>query len=143
MSVFTSLVTKVLEVPGDPGQTITIRKLAPKHLETARTANQVKSMDALRAMGGPAFIREIQAMQIESTVVAEAVAADPRLLFDKVPLMTAGVIAWSYADRERTTEAFEDLDEATSDWLARELLMLAKPSLFETPADTEVAQKND
>lgn len=139
MSVFTSLVTKVLLVPRDPENTITIRKLAPKHLAEARKASQRESMSELKDMG-PAFVKEVQQL-VQDGTAGNAAAADPLLLFDRPTLMRHGVINWTY-EQPRAQEAFEDLDEETADWLAREILTLAKPSLFQTTAEGEADQKN-
>lgn len=144
MSIFASLVTKVLEVPGDAGQTITIRKLAPKHLMAARRQSQKDSLDQMRDMGDPAFIRQVQELASEGagSTASTAVKADPLLLYDRVILMQHGIVSWSY-DREPTREVLEDIDEDTSDWLAREILRLTKPTLFQSEAEREEATKND
>jgi hypothetical protein len=141
MSVFTSMVTAVREVPGDPGQQVTIRKLAPRHLAAARKASQLSALANLKEMGGPVFIKEVQAMRDAApTAVADATTADPLLLFDAATVIECGVIAWSYP-QVVGREAIEDLDDATAEWLAREILRLAKPALFEA-LDMEAAQKN-
>ena len=138
-NVFTSLIAKVLPVPSDEPHTITIRKLAPKHLDAARKASQARSLGDLREMGGPAFLKELQAMQTAApAAVADGIKADPLLVFDRGTLLAHGITAWSY-EQELSAASRDDLDETTAEWLAREILTLAKPSLFE---DAEVALKN-
>ena len=145
MSVFTSLVTEICTVPGDPGQTITIRKLAPKHLEAAAKAAQRRARAEMaelqRSEALMAQLAELLAHQAQAPAVAQALA-DPLHTHDALTVIEHGVIAWSY-ERERTREAFEDLDEDTQTWLARAVLRLAKPALFQTPAEREGERKND
>ena len=45
MSIFTFRVTKTLDqIPGAPGETVTIRKLAPRHLDAAAKASQMEAI---------------------------------------------------------------------------------------------------
>lgn len=140
MSIFTSRVTKTIEIPHDPGQTVTIRKLAPRHLEQASRASQLKSIADLKEIGGPAFLKELQTLS--DTVLKEAKVADPTLTFDKIVLLEKAVVDWSY-DAARTAEVFADLDEQTLNLLATEVLKLSKPSLFQTTEESEDAKKKD
>jgi hypothetical protein len=150
-SIFTSRVVDTIEIPHDAGQTVTIRKLAPRHLEAAAKTSQAKSLDALKEMGGPAFMKELQS--VVPAPAQTAPATDPLLQFDRVVLMEKGVVAWTYDVPIRDTNGqirrdeeglsvFADLDDVTADFLGRAILMLAKPSLYQTQADAEAAQKN-
>lgn len=161
MSVFTSLITQELAVPNDPGQTITIRKLAPKHLDAARKAGlehareQIKDLDAdqdlidqLRniltahasaAAESAATVPPAGAVTVDIVAAATAAAANPMNGLDPLILIQHGVIGWSY-EMERVRASYEDLDEETRDWLAEQILRLARPSLF-TAATTEDDQK--
>ena len=141
MSVFTSLVSEVWDVPGAPGQTVTVRKLAPKHLEAARQAQQVRAyaeMKRTRELAGDDFIDRVMAT---ATTPKEDAMPDPLAAYDRITLMTHGVTAWTF-DQPISAEAFEDLDDETQDWLARKLLRLARPSLFQSAEDAEAARKN-
>ena len=138
MSVFTSLVTKVLDVPHDPGQTMTIRRLQPKHLHAAGNASLMDSIDQMKKIG-PSFIKELR--ELDDKTIAKALNADPLLKFDRVSLIEKGVTAWSY-DVPLTQEYFEDLDDDTQQWLAAEILRLAKPSLYQSPEEQETEEKN-
>jgi hypothetical protein len=140
MSVFTSRVTKEIAIPHDEGQTATIRKLAPRHLEAAAKEAQRQSLADLRDMGGAAFMRELQSLNTGDTV-ARAAVADPLGTFDRLTLLEKGVTGWSY-DVPVGREAFEDLDDDTAEFLAREVLRLAKPALFQTEAEAEAARGN-
>lgn len=137
-SPFASLVTKVLTVPGDPGQTITIRKLAPKDL-TLAVSQSTQADQAVRVLIGVVErggTREGSDLEL----VRQEVNKDPLLLFDRVTLIDAGVIGWTY-EQERSHAKYEDLDDDTQTWLARAILRLAKPSLFQGPAEAESEQK--
>ncbi len=137
MPPFTSLFTKVLDVPGDPDQTITIRMLAPEHLEAAAKSQQRKVMHDLREMGGMAILKEFETLKTTGDVRA----ADPMLLFDRVTLLEKGIIAWSYEQKiSRATCA--DLTEEVAEYVGREALRLAKPSLFVTPEEAQVEKKD-
>lgn len=139
MSIFTSLITETLPVPHDPGQSITIRKLAPRALERAAKAQRATAMQDLKDLGGPAFMKELQTLATgDATVTA---ATDPLLLFDRVELNVAGLVSWTY-DQKPERAVVEDLDEETTDWLARAILKLSRPALFQTADEAEAAQKN-
>lgn len=140
MSVFTSLVTQVVAIPHDAGQTATIRKLAPKHLEAAAKAAQLRAIEDFRAMGAAQFLKELQAVGGEQAATSAA-ATDPLLKFDRLTLLEHGVTGWTYT-QSCTRASFEDLDEETLDCLSRAVLRLAKPSLFETDVEREAARKN-
>lgn len=140
MSIFTSHVTKVLELASAPGQSITIRKLAPKHLRESTLAAQKDSMQNLRDLGGTAFIRELQELQQSDKPPTEE-RPDPLTLHHVPTLLKAGVVSWTLAEKV-TTETLEDLDDELQEWLAREILRLSKPALF-AAVDAEADRKND
>lgn len=136
-SIFTSLVTEVLAMPD--GASVTIRKLAPKHLEAAAKASQRAALDQLAAIGGPAELAKLRAL--EAPVDGAAVAArDPMLSVDRLLILQAGITAWTYPVA-LTPEALEDVDDETADQWARAILRLSKPSLF-AEFDAEVDRKN-
>ena len=139
MSVFTSLVTDTLPVPGAEGQSVTIRKLAPKHLEEARRASQLRALDDMKRT------REALPPEMLTAMLAKSDKADPPkekpdplLTHDRVSLMQHGVTAWSFA-QPLSPDSFEDLDDDTADWLAGAILRLSKPSLY---AQEDAARKN-
>jgi hypothetical protein len=148
VSVFTSFVTQQLDVPHDEPNTITIRKLAPGAMREAQQANQERSMDDLKRMGGAAFLRELGVLGGDTTV-QKAVERDPMMVFDRQTVLRKGVLAWSY-DRPvgpdagpEGLEALDDLDERTAAWLAEQVIRLSDPDRFTTEADKEQDQKND
>lgn len=129
MSVFTSMVTETIAIPHDPGQSVTIRKLAPKHLDEAQQVNQKQSIEMLRDLGGAAFLSELNGLSKES--VAGAVQADPLMLFHRPTLIHRAVIASTYDRDLSRLDVAEDLDDETQDVIARAVLRLARPALFE------------
>lgn len=138
-SPFTSLCTMVLAVPGTDDQSVTIRMLAPEHLEQAAKAQQRKVLHELREMGGASVLKEFQ--ELATGPSAMPGASDPLLLYDRVTLLEKGIIAWTYAP-EITRAVCADLNDETAGFLAREILKFSKPSLFLTAAEAEAAQKN-
>jgi len=147
-SVFTSRITKDIDITHDAPNKAVIRKLAPRHLEAAAKESQRESLEYMRQMG-PAFLREVQALTAddekakkagETGAIAAAKARDPLLTFDKATLVAKGLVSWTY-DAKVDAASIEDLDEETLDLLAREILRLTKPALFaESPIESEDAQ---
>lgn len=145
-SIFTHRVTQELEVPDtDPVQRITIRKLAGRHLETAAVEAQRKSLDNVRHMGGPAMVKEFLAMRepkpASTPETVEAVAADPMSGYDPISLAQQAVVSWTF-EEPLTPTAIEEMDDDTLGWLSAAVLKLAKPRLFLTAEEREVARGN-
>ena len=139
MSVFTSRNTCTIPIAGEPGATATIRQLAPRHLEMAAKEQQRRTLRDFREMGGSETMREIQGIQPAD--IAKAKSTDPLIGFDRETLILKGVTAWTL-DEPLTPESAADLTDDTQEQLARAILQFTKPSLFETIAEQEVAQKN-
>jgi len=182
MSIFASGVTKILDVPGDPGQTVTIGKLTGRHLQRAREASMFTSMDMFRKMGGAQFQQELTGIGDQAArdkKIAEQ-QADPMNGYDQRTLLYKGIKSWTYPESLKPVPnpsiadaiaaakggdldsavmsilsavesgkygeiipAVDDLDEDKADWLAREVLKLSKPSLFQTADEAKAEQKND
>lgn len=143
--IFTSLVTESVELQHDPPHRVTIRKLAPKHLREARLASLARAMEELRLIGSPAVLKELRELdgrptESESPVTQplDGRGRDPLTLYDRDVLIRRGIVSWTY-DRPMDDAALEDLDEQTADLLARAILRLTKPELFE---EQEADRKN-
>lgn len=137
MSIFTHRVVVTRDVPHDPGQSVTFRKLAPRHLEAASKEAQRQSIQDVKEAGGPKLVGEIQREFADPEKKKELEAAttkDPLLTYDRVTLLEKSVKEWSYPEPADRT-SFEELDEETLQWLSTEILKLSKPSLYETEAD--------
>ena len=143
MSIFTAFVSKVLDqVPGAPGATVTVRKLAPARLAEAQSVQQLAAVAQMRKMReamGPEMMESIT--KVAPAQIAEAKAADPLLSYDRVELMRAGITAWSF-DVALSAEVLADMDDDAQTYIAGEILRLSKPSLYLTPAEDQADQKN-
>lgn len=139
VSAFTSDVTKVLKLP-EPFEphTVTIRKLKPRHRKQAAQEAQRASVEDFRKMGGSQFLKELGSI---SDAEKKAVVPGPLDMHDTVTLLSKGIIEWSF-DKPLEPDSFEDLDESLQDFLAREILALAKPSLFQNDEEEEADTKN-
>lgn len=71
---------------------------------------------------------------------ASAAIANPMNGVDPLVLIQHGVTGWTY-EMERSRASYEDLDEETRDWLAEQILRLARPSLFAAVSAMEDDQK--
>lgn len=148
MSVFTSRVTKSIEIPQDPGQSVTIRKLAPKHLRAAREARQAADFEetkrqiAITQALGDEILKAVTETKSAREESGAARTVDPLVAYDVTALCVSAIKAWSYADVKPTPETIADLDEPTQEFIAREALKLSKPDLFQTSDEQEAAQKN-
>jgi hypothetical protein len=143
MSIFASQTTVTLEIPFDPGQTVTIRKLAGRHLQRAHDADLMASLDTMKRMGGVSVQKELQALGDDATrdKLVETQRADPMSGYDLTTLLVCGITAWSYPDPV-TPERIDDLDEEAAAFLGRAILKLSKPGLFLTEDERQAVQKN-
>jgi len=146
MSIFASRAQKTLEIPFDPPHTVTIQKLAGRHLKRAAEENQRKGVDTFRKLGGATFQQELSAVRDAekkaSNTPAPAVAApDPMAGYDADVLIEHGITAWSYGEGKPTPEELADLTEEAAEFFAREILRLSKPALFLTAEENEAVQK--
>jgi hypothetical protein len=145
-SVFASRVTETVPV-GE--HTVTIRKLNPKQLSAAAQAQQLRSIESLKAFGGPAFMKELQGLTSDEKAKEQAAEAErrkgnPLASFDRDTLLLKGIVGWSFTEEDGTAATIdaahvEDLDDDVSEQLADAILKLAKPSLYVPAAE---AQKN-
>ena len=121
-------ITRTLAIPHEPGQTLTITRLAPKQLRLAGEAFTDAALANFRRMGGAAFLAELKAMGETKT---ERKADGPLDGFDPDTLIREGLIGWSY-EQAFTPEHVALLDEATAQFAAESILDYAKNRLSET-----------
>lgn len=140
-SVFTSRITKEITIPNTDGATATVRKLNPKALEAAAKEQQRQALESVKAIGGMSVVRELRDAAAATPSDAPAETPNPMLGFDRLTLIEKGVVGWSF-EEPLTVASFEDLDEETASFLAREVLQLARPDLFLTVEQAEGARKN-
>ena len=79
---------------------------------------------------GPELLREFQKAGERPDA-----NADPANTFDRALVLQSGLVSWSYSDKP-TPEDIDGLDEATVDWLFREIIAFSGPP-------SEEALKND
>lgn len=115
--MLTSQFTERREIPHETDQWMVFKLLSWKALDDARTARQI---GALRSLSGVAdVVRELQTARTNGEVVAAE--SDPTNDYDRSSLLKAGIKAWSY-DAPVTPENIADLDEATAEWAAKEIV---------------------
>lgn len=144
MSMFTSKVTEAIALPS--GLTATIAKLTPRALHEAQKAQQKRSMADLLEMGGAEFQKTLNELQAVAKPKDEgdetpAPTPDPMQGYDRETLVLKGVKSWS-DEAPITAETVADLDEEHLDGLARAVLKLSRPALFQTTEQAAAAEKN-
>jgi hypothetical protein len=152
MSIFASRTTQTIPIPWDGPHTVTIRRLAGRHLERARQAEQVNSMKAVERLGGEQFRRALNdAGGGDPAAVAALVAerrADPLFGLDRYTVLAHGIVSWTYDEPldavatvddegqpQRRIPALDDLDDDAADLIARAIVALS-------PRRDQAAQKN-
>ena len=100
-------VTKTVEVPGDPGQSLTIRMVAWTTLDKAKDIRTRELAAQFAAMGDA-----VDRLQ------SNGEKPDRLLQFDKFTLLKHGIVAWSYPDELN----IERLEPPVVEWAAREIL---------------------
>jgi len=130
MSIFASRSQQTIDVPFDPPHTVTIQKLAGRHVEQARQEQMVASMAYVKRVGGIAEFRKEVATVGDADAVARQVAAvqrDPARQYARSVVLEKGITAWSY-DEPLTPDTIADLDDQAADWLFHAILDLTFPN---------------
>lgn len=144
LSILTSRVTKKLAIPGTD-DTAVIRRLNPKQLHQAGLARTKDAIGQMSEVYGEKRVHEIQdrvtAQKAEPSEKKPETPSDPLAGFDIPTLMEKAVIEWSI-DAPLELKTFEDVDADTAEWFGREILMLAKPSLYQSKDEQKAAEKN-
>lgn len=107
----------------DPTVTVTIKRLGFLAKRAAQKASQRAAMADLREMGGPAFLKELEALKTEQPQAVTS-PADPLLTHDLLTVLIGGVVAFS-DKREVTKETLGDLDEADAEQIGRAILAMS------------------
>jgi len=158
--MFASRTTKDIEVPGGH---VTIRRLSYLQLEAAERATRKQAILALTELqaatahmeGVAQVIAEAIRRREASTVAAAervgdtasspvAEFPDPLNDYDQRTVLISGLVSVTLGGKtEKFTDVMaDDLDEDIAPMLAREILRLTKPALFETPDAAEATEKN-
>lgn len=136
-SPFASLTTSdPIPLPFDEGQWIKVRKLTGREHEEAQNAHRLGFSTNPNKWAG--FLRAT-AVDPTSTDV-QRVVADPMTGYDRYVIAKAGLVAWSYD--LAPAQAIDDLDDDAIEFIAREVLKLSKPSLFQSANEQEQEKKS-
>lgn len=106
-----------LDIPHEPGEWVTIKKLPWGLLDGAREARTRSVIERAKVMG-PELMASLRDAGNREDV--QQALADEVNEYDRGFLLRHGVAEWSY--EEAPADAVEDLDEVTADWLAREIV---------------------
>lgn len=110
--------TKRLDIPGEPGQWVEIKKLSWALLDAARDERSKKAVERAKRWG-PEWMQSATNEGSQSEAVKQALA-DPYNDYDTEYLLKHAVQAWSYeAD---LPGGVDELDEDTAQWLRREIV---------------------
>jgi hypothetical protein len=118
-----------LQVPGMPGQTVTIRKLGHSALRDAERVCQVRAVQFIRENGPEALQREVERHGGAGAVFAK-VAVDPWLKYDAATLIERSVLSWN-PPRTKSVPERSELEA----WLAREIACFSDSRLRPTGGD--------
>ena len=126
-------ITKELEIPHEPGETITIRKLSWKQLANARKERQEAVFATVKAMGGEVLSalpsrcskgcgeEKHQGACPPPEERADPSGVDPTNEYDHGTLLQTGIVSWSY-EKPANVGNIDDLDEVTAKWAVAEIV---------------------
>lgn len=151
--MFASRQTKDVQVPG---ATVTIRRMSYLQLEAAERAKAKQAMTAMASLaavtsqmdGIGTAIAEAIRKRAETADPDPAAAApvDPLDDYDLRTVLVSGLVAVKVdgaAKAEPFTDAMaDDLEPDLAPLLAREILQLTRPALFQTAEEAQAAEKN-
>jgi hypothetical protein len=145
MSIFASQTTETLPIPFDAPHTATIQKLAGKDVDAAQLDHMAGVVTGRGRNWAVRFL-ELARANAATEKDARKVLDDPLSGYDRLTLVRRGLKAWTYEidgkPKPITDAAIEDLDDEALEFLARAVLQLTKPALFQTADEREAAQKN-
>ncbi len=146
MSIFADETTETIPIPFDPPHTATIRQLTGGEVEEAQRADAL----AVASGGVRTWAERIKRMSATGDPKALEILADPLLGYDRLTIIRAGLLAWTYpqliaivpaTEKTPAKDAVGNLLDGPMDFFAREILRRTKPALFQTPEDAKAAQK--
>lgn len=164
MSIFASQTKATLAIPFDAPNTISIRKLTGREVEQAQEAHALGMSTGGRSRLWGAKLRGILEGAVTDKVTVQDAIADPLLGFDRFVVIRCGLLSWTYPESVKPVPAREavaakdghpaiaaveardaiaDLDDESAEFIAREILRLTKPALFQTQVQSEESAKND
>jgi len=139
MSIFASETTETIPIPFDAPHTVTVQKLTGRGVDAAQLDHMAGVVTGRGRNWATRFL-ELARAGTAGPADAQKVLDDPLSGYDRLTLVKRGVKAWTYG--EVTEARLEDLDDEALEFLARAVLRLTKPALFQTDAEREADQKN-
>lgn len=127
MALSTSKQT-TLDVPGEPGQTVTIRKLSARAADAAQMA-QIEKLVALKDIAASV----VGDQQIDPEQARAYAEANPYAQYEPATVLKHCVVAWTYSGQP-TAEEIDDLEPETRDWLFGECMKFSVRSAAEGEA---------
>lgn len=125
-------VIKTLEIPHEPGESMSLRQLGWYDLQEAARARRKDAFDVQREMGRD-LLTTMQQVRAELGEAIVNQASDALQQYDLETLLRLGIEGWSYPEPV-TEETIRCLDPVTAEWAGRQII-----GADETPAD----RKND
>lgn len=120
-----SFVSEQIPMPNDPASWIKVRKLTGKQYEKAQDVHRAKFAVSSDRWAG--FFRATATNPDSEDV--QRILSDPMTGHDRYALAKEGLVEWSF-ERAIDDAAIDELDDDAIDFIAREVLKLAKPGLF-------------
>lgn len=149
MSIFASETQATVPVLSDPPHTLTIRKLTGREVEKAQAEHTYGVVHGLPGRGWATKFHEALMKGLATDADAERTLADPLSGYDRLSVVQAGLVGWSYKEPDGTPKAVTpervaDMDDEALEQTALAIMRLSKPALFEpaTLESRESAQKN-
>lgn len=140
MSIFASQTQATVTVPGEDGQTVTVRALTGTEFDAAQAAHLRAIAEGHSARGWSGTFRRQLAKGVVSDAAVVEMLADPLNGFDRLTLVKSGLVAWTYG--EVAPARVDDLKDDVLEFIATEVLRLTKPALFvRTVDEVEAATK--
>jgi hypothetical protein len=147
MSIFASQVQKTAPIPSDPPHTFTYRKLTGRELEDAQAEHLRAFVGGRNPRIWSGTLRQILAQGTTAANDYPTISdlhKDPLVGYDRYAMIHAALLSWTYDGAAKPKrEQIDDLDDDAADLIARAILQLSKPSLFQTPEERAAAKKND
>jgi hypothetical protein len=157
VSIFASHKQDTVPVPFDRPHTVTVRKLTGRELELAQESHAQGVALGRSRVWASTFRLTLEKGFAASADVIKALN-DPLTGYDRYSLVASGLVAWTYPqsvarpakdlDAEATKAALrgrqqviDDLDDEAVEFIAREVLRLTKPSLFQNEEEAKADQK--
>jgi len=121
MALVTNL-THLVEIPHEPGQTLTVRRLSWRELEEAKAARGRKAIASFKDLG-PELMEQLRRADRPEPEQSNGASQRSAEDYDRGVLLRAGIVEWSY-DAPVNEETVEQLDEETAAFAAEAILGL-------------------